>query len=82
MRLYLAHRHTSGIQRDDFVVKACPAGLVLGDELGLKAAVAVTGHRDRQFAEIALERLLALAVTGVASYIGDGLVTLVTEVFG
>jgi hypothetical protein len=41
MALDFSHRHAAGVQREDFVVKACPAGLVLGDDLGLKAGVAV-----------------------------------------
>ena len=66
----LAHRQAAGVQRDDFVVEARPTGLVLGDELGLEAAMAVAGHLDGQFAEIALEGLLALAVAGVAAGVG------------
>ena len=68
-----AHRQAAGVQRDDFVVEARPTGLVLGDELGLEAAMAVAGHLDGQFAEIALEGLLALAVAGVAAGVGHSL---------
>ena len=82
MGLNLAHGHATGVQRDDLVVKAAPAGLVLGDELRLEAAVAVSGHLDRQFAEIAYEGLLAFAVAGVATGVGNCLVALVTQVFG
>ena len=80
--LNLAHRHASGVQRDDFVVEAGPAGLVLGDELGFEAAVAVAGHFDGQLTEIALERLLAPAIAGVATGVGYCLVALVTQVLG
>lgn len=52
MALNLTYRHATGVQRDDFVVEPCPAGLVLGNELRLKAAVAVAGYLDGQFAEI------------------------------
>jgi len=55
---------------------------VLGDELGLKAAVAVTGHFDGKLAKLALEGLLALAVAGVAAGVGHGLMALVAEVLG
>ena len=55
---------------------------MLGDELGLKAAVAVAWHFDGQFAEIALEGLLALAVAGVAAGVGHGFMALVAQVFG
>ena len=65
-----AHRQAAGVQRDDFVVEAGPASLVLGDELGLEAAVTVAGYFDGQLAELALEGLLALAVAGVAAGVG------------
>ena len=55
---------------------------MLGDELGLKAAVAVAWHFDGKLAELALEGLLALAVAGVTAGIGHGLVAFVTQVFG
>ncbi|MPN06914.1 hypothetical protein SDC9_154171 [bioreactor metagenome] len=80
MGLYLAHRHATGVPRDDFVVEAGPAGLVLGDELGLEAAVTVARHLDGQLAEIALEGLLALAVAGVASRVGHSLVAFMAQV--
>ena len=78
MALNLTYRHASGVQRDDFVVEPCPAGLVLGNELRLKAAVAVAGYLDGQFAEITLEGLLALAVAGIANGVGNGFVAFVT----
>jgi hypothetical protein len=40
------------------------------------------GHVYFEFAEFALEGLLALAVAGVACRIGDRLVLAVTQVFG
>jgi len=64
VRLDLAHRHATGVQRDDLVIKPIPAGLMLGDQLGLKAAIAVTRHLDGQLTELAFEGLLAVAVTG------------------
>ena len=57
-----------------------PAGLVLGDELRLEAAMAVAWHFDGQFAELALEGLLALAVAGVASGVGHRLVAFMAQV--
>jgi hypothetical protein len=80
MGLYLAHRHATGVQRDDLVIEPIPAGLVLGNQMGLEAAVAVTGHLNGQLTEIALERLLALAVAGVTAHIGNGFVALVAQV--
>ena len=55
-------------------------GLVLGDELGLEAAVTVAGHLDGQLAEIALEGLPALAVAGVATGVGNRLVAFMAQV--
>ena len=79
MILYLTHCHATGVQRQDLLVEAVPAGLVLGDELRLEAAIAVAEDFDRQFAELALEHLAALAVTGIACGVGDSLVLGVTE---
>ena len=50
--LNLARRHATGVQRDDFVIEPSPAGLVLGDDLGLETAVAVSGYLDRQGTEV------------------------------
>jgi hypothetical protein len=69
--LYLAHRHTTGIQGQYLIVESRPAGLVLGNELGFKATVAAAWDFYWQFAEFALERLATGAVAGVASGIGD-----------
>jgi len=82
MALDLPHRHAAGVQRQDLVVEASPAGLVLGDDLWLKTTVAVTGHFNRHLAELAFEGLLALAVAGVAGGIGYRLVAGVAKVFG
>ena len=60
MGLYLADRHPSGVERQNLVVKAAPAGLVLRDQLRLKGAVAVTRDFDRQFAELSLQVFLLL----------------------
>jgi hypothetical protein len=59
--------------------KPAPAGLLLRDQLRLEAAMAVTGHFDRQRAELALE---GLAVAGVAGGVGDRLVAVMAEVLG
>jgi hypothetical protein len=47
MRLDLAHRHAARIQRQNLVVEADPAGLMLGNQLRLEAAVPITRDRDR-----------------------------------
>ena len=82
VRLDLAHRHAAGVQRQDLVVEAGPAGLVLGNQLRLEAALAVAGHLDRQRAELALERLAAAAVAGVAGRVGHRRMPVVAEVLG
>jgi len=82
MRLDLAHRHAARIQRQDLVVEPCPTGLVLGDQLRLEAAVAIARDLEWQLAELALERLAAASVAGVAGCVGDRLVLVVTEVLG
>jgi|GEM_PF-3433242 len=66
----------------DLVVETGPAGLVLGDDLRLEAAVAVAGDFNRQFAEFALQRLPGFAVTGVARGVGNRLVPGVAQVSG
>ncbi|MDI3511859.1 MAG: hypothetical protein PWQ61_2624, partial [Betaproteobacteria bacterium] len=40
-----AHRHAAGVQGDDLVVEAGPAGLVLGDQLGFEGEYAITWFR-------------------------------------
>lgn len=82
MALDLAHRHAAGVQGDDLVVEAGPAGLVLGDQLGFEGALAVAPHLDGQFAELALERLPALAVASVAAGVDLRFVSVVAEVLG
>ena len=55
----------AGVERQNLVIEARPAGLVLGDQLRLKCAVTVARNFDWQFAELALQCLAALAVTQV-----------------
>ncbi len=80
MRLDLTHRHATGVQREDLVIKPRPPCLVLGHDLRLKAAIAVSRNINGQFAKFTLERLLALAVSGVALGAGNGLVLVVSKV--
>jgi hypothetical protein len=47
---------------------------VLGDDLGLKAGVAIARNFYGQLTHFAFEGLLALTVTGVASRIGNGVI--------
>jgi hypothetical protein len=59
MALDFPNRHAPGVERQDFVVKARPAGLVLRNQLRLEGAVAVAGYLYRQFAKVALPRASA-----------------------
>ena len=82
MPLNLPHRHATGVQRQDLVVKASPAGLVLGHDLRLKAGVPITGDINGQLAKVAFEGLFAFAVAGVASGVGHAGVFGVAQVLG
>ena len=82
MALNLAHRHAAGVERQYLVVKAAPAGLVLGDELGLERARAVAWDFNGQGAKVAFECFFAAPISGVASFIGDHLVLVMTQVVG
>ena len=80
--LNLPNRHTPGVQGQDLVVKASPASLVLGHDLGLKAGMAVTWDADGQLAKVAFESLFAFAVAGIARGVGHAGVLGVTQVLG
>ena len=82
MRLDLAHRHAAGVQRQDALVEAVPAPLVLGHDLRLEAALPVARHLDRHLAEVTLQHLAALAVAGVALGVADRVVLLMAQVLG
>jgi hypothetical protein len=69
-----------GIQGKDLVIQAAPTSLVLGHDLRLKAALAVAGDVNGQFAKVALERLFALAISGVTPGICYRLIFGVTKV--
>lgn len=53
---------------------------MLNDRLWLKAAVPIPGDINGQFPKSAPERLLALAITDVATRINDGLILVVAKV--
>jgi hypothetical protein len=71
MGLSLTYGHAAGVQRDDLVIKASPAGLMLGYELWLKATFTVTRNIDGSFAKLALEGLLAFTIARVATGIAN-----------
>src|SRR6185369_1698199 len=79
--LNLPYGHAAGVERNNLVVKARPAGLVFADELGLEDALAVARDVQRQLAKLPLECLRAMPVAGVASDIGHRIALVVTEMF-
>ena len=60
--LDFTHRHATGIQRDDLVIKAHPTSLMLGNDLRLKTAFTVTGNLDGQFTEFTFQGLAAFTI--------------------
>lgn len=64
---------TSGIERDNFVVKARPTGLVFANDLRLELTMTITWNLNRQFAKIAFQRFTAFAVAGIAGGITHSL---------
>src|SRR5450755_1047103 len=72
MALDLPYAHATGVHRDDLVVKAGKAALVLGDQLRLKTAATVA--RNRQLHRLVLRqyRLLAVAITPIAGLLALG----------
>ena len=55
---------------------------MLGNQLRLEGALAVSGHLNRQFVKLTLQGLPALAVAGVSGQILDRLILAMTEVIG
>jgi hypothetical protein len=53
------------IHRDDFVVEPIPSTLALGDNLGLKACIAVSRNQNLRLAKIALQFLGAATVASI-----------------
>ena len=58
--------------------EATPAGLLFSHPLRLKDRVPVKRNGQREFAKIALERLAAVVVTGIAGGVGDSFMLVVT----
>jgi hypothetical protein len=55
---------------------------VFGDQLRLKAALSVPWNLNGQLTKLTLERLLALAITGVAIEVGDRCIFVMPKVLG
>lgn len=72
VRLDLAHRHAARIQQQDLIVETGPTGLMLGNQLRLEVAVAITRISIGSSPKFALERLeAALRVLPVALAMGS-----------
>ena len=65
MTLDLAHRHAAGVHRDDPLVEAGKAALVLRDQLWLETTGAVARHIDAQRTFVGEHRLAAAAIAVV-----------------
>lgn len=57
LRLNFSDTQTASVERDDFVIEAYPAGLMLGNQLRLEGRLPVASDFERQFAEVALQGL-------------------------
>jgi len=80
--LDVARRHPTRVQRENLVIKAVKARLPFGHNQRLKGRVAVARDFEREFTEVAFERLLGRAVAGVAGVLPGRLVLLVAEMVG
>lgn len=78
----LPDRQATGIQGNNLVVEASPAGLMLADDLRRECALAVTGYIERQCAKIAFQRLGAMTVAGIGCVIGDLAALAVSQMIG
>jgi hypothetical protein len=67
MSLDVARAHAARVHRNDLVVEARPAALVLGQNLRLEAPVAIARHPDLHRAEITLHSFPAVPVAVVAA---------------
>ena len=74
--------HTACIERQNPDVKARPARLMFGDQLRLKTALPVQGNIYGQLTKLALECLLAFAIAGIATGVGDGCVLVMPKELG
>jgi len=54
----------------------------IGYQLRLKAALPVPGDINGQLTELAFERLLAFAIAGIATWVGDRCVLVMPKVLG
>ena len=62
----LAGAHAARIHRNDLVVEAREAALVFGDQLRIKAGLAVARHHQLDLPAVGDDRLLAITISPVA----------------
>ena len=68
MALDLAHAHAAGVHRDDLVVEAGKAPLVLGDQLRIEGGQPIARDLQLDLAGVGQNRLAAIAVAAVAGF--------------
>src|SRR5205085_3004003 len=73
-------RHAARVERDDLLIEAVEAGLVLLDELRLELRVAITRHVNLDLAALAAQGLRGGAVARVARRVSTQRVLFVAEV--
>jgi hypothetical protein len=66
MRLDLTGAHATRVERDDLLVEAREAALVLGDELRIEAPVTIARNRQLEFATVGENSLATTAVAVIA----------------
>jgi hypothetical protein len=77
--LDLANREAPGIEADDPIVEPMEPGLPFGDDLRLKAAIAVARHRDLDRSVIADHGLARIPVAAVAAAAAGRVALLVSQ---
>ncbi|MNE31938.1 hypothetical protein D3C80_1255290 [compost metagenome] len=82
VRLDFSDTQTARVERNDLVIEACPAGLMLGDQLRLEGGLTVARDVERQFAEVALQGFTAVTVARIGGSVGDRCAFVMPQVFG
>ena len=80
--LNLAHRHPARVERQDLVVEAGEAPLVLGDQPRLEGALAIARHLDRQRAIVGQDRLPARPIAMIGRVVRLGAARRIAQVVG
>ena len=80
--LDIAHAHAAGVEAEDLVVEPGQAGLALGHQLWLEAALAIARRLDRDAPELGAHGLLGRAVAMVGRAARRRLPGLVAKVLG